>query len=76
MAGRFVAPPVAITTDVSIHLLHGQLDRVIPVQHTLQSAAHLAALGVSVTSDISPTAAHEIDGVLAARALERLRAVH
>lgn len=75
MAGRFVAPPAAITPGVSIHLLHGQLDRVVAVQHTLQSAAHLAGLGVSVTSDISPSAAHEIDGVLAARAVGRLRAV-
>ena len=75
MAGRFVAPPAAITPGVSIHLLHGQLDRVIPVQHTVQSAAHLAALGVTVTSDLSPSAAHEIDAELAAQAVARLKPV-
>lgn len=74
IAGRFAHPPARAPRDITIHLLHGQVDGVIPFQQSVAAAERWHALGGTSTLDLFPTAGHEIDAEMAMRIVERLTA--
>ena len=63
-----VAP--ALTT---LHLFHGSLDPVVPVQHARAALQRLGALQGDATLDIAEGLGHELHEALVDCALQRLR---
>lgn len=60
LCGRFASLPTAATEHITIHLLHGKEDAVVPYSHAI-SAAHLVRdLGGDVTAEVLPFVGHEI----------------
>ncbi len=74
IAGRFAQPPSRAPREVTVHLVHGQVDGVIPFQQSVAAAERWTALGGTATLDLFPTAEHEIDAAMALRIVERLTA--
>lgn len=74
IAGRFAQPPADAPRDVTVHLVHGQVDDVIPFRQSVSAAERWNALGGTATLDLFPTAGHEIDAAMAIRVVERLSA--
>lgn len=70
IAGRFPQPPRIAPRGTTIHLLHGEADRVMPVHSSVEAAAQLRALGAAVTVDTFPGLGHGVDGRVLARLLE------
>ena len=60
ICGRFATLPGAVAENVTIHLLHGKDDAVIPYSHTVNAAHHLRDLGGDVTAEVLPFIGHEI----------------
>lgn len=75
IAGRFAQPPARAPRDVTVHLVHGQVDSVIPFQQSVAAVKRWNALGGTATLDLFPTAEHEIDAAMAMRIVERLTPV-
>jgi phospholipase/carboxylesterase len=73
IGARYARLPDTARLDVTLHLLHGKLDRVIPYAHTIDAAQRLVALGGDITADVVPFVGHEIDARIAALLVERLR---
>lgn len=59
LSSRFAQLPEHMP-DARIHLLHGEIDSVIPCTHTLDAAARLHRLGAQATADVIPGTDHEI----------------
>lgn len=72
-SGRFTSLPEKASTRTTIHLIHGEDDDVIPVQHAEKAAQSLTALGGDVTLDIVEDLAHAIDDRSMQLALNHLR---
>lgn len=60
ICGRFATLPSAASEQVTIHLLHGKDDAVIPYSHSVNAAHHLRDLGGDVTAEVLPFIGHEI----------------
>ncbi|MDO8769140.1 MAG: esterase [Burkholderiaceae bacterium] len=60
ICGRFATLPSAVAEQVTIHLLHGKDDAVIPYSHAVNAAHHLRDLGGDVTAEVLPFIGHEI----------------
>lgn len=60
LCGRFASLPTAASEHVTIHLLHGTDDAVIPYSHTVNAAHLLRDLGGDVTAEVLPFVGHEI----------------
>lgn len=73
IAGRFAYAPQLPTPRVTIHLLHGKVDPVIPYRHTVTAAQQLVALGADVTADVIPSVGHEINPNVEQFLIERLK---
>jgi phospholipase/carboxylesterase len=73
IAGRFAALPEAVSTEVTLHLIHGKADPVIPYSHTVLASEHLIALGGDLTADVLPQVGHEITAEVEAVLLRRLK---
>ena len=58
--GRFASLPTAATDNITIHLLHGKDDAVIPYSHTVNAAHLVRDLGGDVTAEVLPFVGHEI----------------
>lgn len=71
-AGRFAQAPQVAPTATTIHLIHGDADAVMNVQHSVVAASQLEALGAKVTIDIVAGMAHGIDARMVACALRKL----
>ena len=69
IAGRFARSPGPIPSRVRLHLLHGQMDSVIPVVYTQQAARELLACGADLTVDVLPGAGHELTAEIAGLSL-------
>ncbi|MEO6293323.1 MAG: esterase, partial [Burkholderiaceae bacterium] len=54
LCGRFASLPTAATEHITIHLLHGKEDAVIPYSHTVNAAHLLRDLGGDVTAEVLP----------------------
>ncbi len=72
IAGRFARLPAAVPTDVTVHLLHGRDDEIVPHRHTVEAARRLLDLGGDVTADVRPSVGHEIPEETVALVLQRL----
>ncbi|MEN9631556.1 MAG: hypothetical protein RJA10_4784 [Pseudomonadota bacterium] len=71
--GRFVHWPAQALHHTTLHFLHGDTDKVFPVEHLRQTLAHLGALQGDATVDIAHGVGHEVHPALVERALFRLR---
>ncbi|MFC5519851.1 esterase [Polaromonas jejuensis] len=60
----------ALTT---LHLFHGQLDPVIPVQRTRADYEHIMSLGADATLDVADSLGHELHPALMDQAVTRLQ---
>jgi phospholipase/carboxylesterase len=72
-SGRFATLPEKVPELTTLHLLHGEDDRVIPVEHAHAAYKRLADLNGDVTLDIASAVGHDIHDALADRALYRLQ---
>jgi len=69
IAGRSAPLPDAWERRTMATLVHGRMDRTVPVQHSERACERLAALGADVRLDVVPRAVH----LLAPPLLERAR---
>ena len=67
IAGRGAPLPEAWERRTAVSLVHGRMDRTVPVQHSERAFERLAALGADVRLDVVPRAVH----LLAPPLLER-----
>ncbi|MDX5627931.1 MULTISPECIES: esterase [unclassified Brenneria] len=72
-SGRFAALPEKPFSDVAVHLIHGDADGVIAVDHARAAAQRFQQLGTACSLDIAPGAGHGIDERMLNQALARLR---
>ena len=72
LAGRFAALPARQVSGVTIHLIHGNADRVMPVTVASNAAERLRTLGTRYTADVLPNTGHEITREMAELAIRRL----
>lgn len=72
-SGRFAQLPEKAPEFTTLHLLHGEEDRVIPVEHAHAAYARLNELQGDATLDIASGVGHEIHAALADRAVHRLQ---
>lgn len=61
IAGRFAQPPRRCPSAAAVHLMHGDQDRVMPVELAVDAERHLQALGACSTLDRFATLGHAID---------------
>lgn len=67
IAGRFAQAPRRAPPGTLVHLMHGDHDRVMPVEVARNAAASLRTLGASVTLDEFPGLGHGVDSRVASR---------
>ncbi|MEO8021938.1 esterase [Polaromonas sp.] len=72
-SGRYAAWPEKAPSLTTIHLLHGQLDTVVPAQLAQRAYAELMALDADATCDIASTVGHELHPALMDQAIHRLQ---
>jgi|SRR5450830_609436 len=75
-SGRSARLPTKAPTMSTVHLFHGQDDRVMPVSHSLAALERIEALHGHATLDIAPSVGHQMHPVLIDRALARLQAIN
>ena len=73
IGGRFARLPEQASDAVTLHLIHGKDDPVVPYRHTIAAAEHLIALGGDLTADVLPRVGHEINAEVVATLLKRLK---
>jgi phospholipase/carboxylesterase len=74
IAGRFAQPPRVAPSQLAVHLLHGEQDRIMPAALAADAAAQWRALGGAATLDVFPGLGHGIDGRVTRRVAELLGA--
>lgn len=72
IAGRFAQPPRTAPVDTVVNLLHGEQDRVMPLDVALDASRHLQALGARTTLDRFPGLGHGIDSRVVDVVVQRL----
>jgi phospholipase/carboxylesterase len=72
-SGRFARLPETAPEFTTLHLLHGEEDRVIPVAHAHAAYERLMELQGDATLDVASLVGHEIHPALADRAIHRLQ---
>jgi len=72
IAGRFAPLPDAWERRTAVSLVHGRMDRTMPVQHSERAFECLAALGADVRLDVVPRAVHQLAPPLLDRVWEIL----
>lgn len=72
-SGRFASLPETAPELTTLHLLHGEEDRVMPVSHAYTAYARLTELQGDATLDVASSVGHEIHTALADRAVYRLQ---
>lgn len=68
-----LARPVMAPEDVSLHLLQGLQDDVVPYRHVVDAAQAWVELGADITADVLPDVGHSLDARLIDKALHQLR---
>jgi phospholipase/carboxylesterase len=71
-SGRFAKTPILAPIGTAIHLIHGDADQVISVEHSRNAARQLQSLGADVTFDIEPGMGHGIDARMMSLALSKV----
>lgn len=72
-SGRFAKLPDRVPEFTTLHLLHGEADRVIPVMYAYAAYQRFSELQGDATIDVATNVGHEIHPVLAERAIRRLQ---
>lgn len=72
-SGRFAKLPEKAPELTTLHLMHGEDDKVIPVAHAYAGYERLMQLQGDATLDVASFVGHEIHAVLADRAIHRLQ---
>lgn len=72
-SGRYVTLPSAAHELLTIHLIHGKTDAVIPYRHTVEAAEALQTVGADFTADVLPFLGHSINDESVAIILNRLQ---
>ena len=72
-SGRFAKLPETAPDLTTLHLFHGEDDRVIPVSHAYNAYHRLTELHGDATIDTASSVGHEIHPALAERSLYRLQ---
>jgi phospholipase/carboxylesterase len=72
-AGRFAGLPEKAPELTTLHLLHGEADRVIPVGHAQAAYERLMQIEGDATLDVAPGVGHEIHRALSDQAIHRLK---
>ena len=73
IAGRSAPLPAAWERRTMVTLVHGRMDRTVPVQHSERSFERLAALGADVRLDVVPRAVHLLAPPLLDRAWQAIK---
>ncbi len=68
-----LARPVMAPQDVSLHLLHGLQDDVVPYRYVVDAAQAWVELSADITADVLPDVGHRLDARLIDKALHQLR---
>ncbi len=71
--GGYAVLPAAAPKLITLHLLHGQLDTVMPAERIRQDYAHLMELGADATLDVASRLGHELHPALMDQAVTRLQ---
>jgi len=72
-SGGHVRVPQHAPHEVSIHLLHGLDDALVPYPPVVNMARTLVSLGADITADVLPGVGHELHPKLVDKAMEQLR---
>lgn len=72
-SGRFATLPEKAPELTTLHLLHGEDDRIVPVAHAYAAYDRISALAGDATLDVASSVAHEIHPALVERAIYRLQ---
>lgn len=72
-SGGHVRVPERAPHEVSLHLLHGLDDALVPYPPVVSMARTLVSLGADVTADVLPGVGHELHPKLVDKAMEQLR---
>lgn len=72
-SGRFAKLPEKSLGCAAVHLIHGEQDNVIAVEHAHAAAQRLQSLGGHPTLDVIPGVGHSIDGRMLQQALSYLK---
>lgn len=72
-SGRFAKLPEKAPELTTLHLLHGEDDRVIPVEHAHAAYEKLMELQGDATLDVASSVGHEIHAALTDRAVYRMQ---
>ena len=72
-SGRFAKLPEKAPELTTLHLLHGEDDKVIPVAHAYAGYERLMQLHGDATLDVASSVGHDIHALLADRAIHRLQ---
>jgi phospholipase/carboxylesterase len=73
IAGRSAPLPDAWERRTMATLVHGRMDRTVPVQHSERAYERLAALGADVRLDVVPRAVHLLAPPLLERAWQAIQ---
>jgi phospholipase/carboxylesterase len=73
IAGRSAPLPEAWERRTMVTLVHGRMDRTVPVQHSERAFERLAALGADVRLDVVPRAVHLLAPPLLERAWKAIQ---
>ena len=76
LSGRFAQPPRVAPKAARVHLIHGDADRVMPVQMAHDAPAQLQALGGQATLDRFSGLGHSIDGRVLGAIVGLVQAAH
>jgi phospholipase/carboxylesterase len=72
-SGRIATLPEEAPDLTTLHLLHGEDDQVISVEHAYASNESISSLHGDATLDVASSVGHEIQAALSARAIDRLQ---
>lgn len=72
-SGRFAKLPEKAPELTTLHLLHGEDDQVIPVEHAHAAYEIISNLHGDATLDVASSVGHEIHAALSDRAIYRLQ---
>jgi phospholipase/carboxylesterase len=72
-SGRFAKLPEKAPELTTLHLLHGEDDPVIPVEHAHAAYERLMDMNGDATLDVASSVGHEIHSALSDRAIYRLQ---
>lgn len=72
-SARYALPPDVAPRWTTVHLFHGDEDRIIPARYAQEAMHHLASLHGDATIDIAHGVGHELHPALIERAMDRLQ---